>query len=56
MIPTVAVGDGNVVNKLARMAGKEVVKEGGHAYGTSGFELTIDGRKITVVPLPPEVK
>lgn len=55
MIPNVAVGDSNVVNKLARMAGEDVVKEGGHAglaktYGTSGFELTIDGRKITAVP------
>ncbi len=59
VIPKVTVGDGRVIKPLARLAGKDVVKEGGHrglakTYGAAGFEVTIDGRKIMVVPLPPE--
>ena len=61
VIPKIAIGDTNVVKPLARLAGIDVVKAGGYeglvkAYGTVGFEVTVEGRKIMVVPLPKPVK
>jgi hypothetical protein len=44
-------------NKLARLAGIESGKVGGfrgllERFGSTGFGVTIEGRTITVVPVP----
>jgi hypothetical protein len=57
VIPKMVTGDKNAVKSLARMAGIDVVKAGGYPglaakYGSAGFEVTIEGRKLMVVPLP----
>ena len=59
VIPKLITGDKNAVNNLARLATPpiDVVKAGGYPglaakYGSTGFEVTIEGRKLVVVPLP----
>ena len=59
VIPKLVTGDKNAIKNLARMATPpiDVVKAGGYPglaakYGTTGFELTIEGHKLMVVPLP----
>ena len=59
VIPKLVTGDKNAVKNLARMATTpiDVVKAGGYPglaakYGSTGFEVTIEGRKLMVVPLP----
>jgi hypothetical protein len=49
--------DTDVVRKLASIAGLDVQKIGGFPgivkmYGTTGFNVTIDSRTITVIPVP----
>ncbi|HEX3478517.1 MAG TPA: DUF4157 domain-containing protein [Kofleriaceae bacterium] len=49
--------DTDVVNKLARLTGIEPDKVGGFPgllkrYGATGFTVTIEGRTITVIPVP----
>jgi hypothetical protein len=49
--------DGPMIKKLASMAGIDVVKAQGlpgliAKYGTSGFTVTIEGRVLTVIPVP----
>lgn len=49
--------DIDVVNKLARLTGIEPGKVGGFPgllkrYGATGFGVTIEGRTITVIPVP----
>jgi len=59
VIPKLVTSDKNAVNKLAVIATTpiDVVKAGGYGglvakYGSTGFEVTIEGRKLMVVPLP----
>lgn len=45
------------MNKLARIAGIDVNKLGGYKalvnrYGGTGFDVTIESRTITVIPVP----
>lgn len=61
MIPKIALSDANVVKNLARLGGVDVVKVGGYdglvaAYGRAGFEVTVEGRKVMVIPLPKPIK
>lgn len=59
VIPKLVTGDKNAVKNLARMMTPpiDLVKAGGYPglvakYGQTGFEVTIEGRKLLVVPLP----
>jgi hypothetical protein len=57
VIPKLVTGDKNMVKNLARMATIDVVKAGGYpglakTYGSSGFQVVIEGRPLLVVPLP----
>ncbi|NER84645.1 MAG: hypothetical protein F6K42_35025, partial [Leptolyngbya sp. SIO1D8] len=58
-IPKFLTADQNAVKKLARLAIPkiDVMKEGGYRglvrrYGATGFKVTIEGRDLTVIPLP----
>lgn len=58
VVPTIAIGDTNAVKNLARVAGMDVVKEGGYPglfkkFGKDGFEVVLEGRTLKVRPLPP---
>jgi hypothetical protein len=57
VIPRFLTGDKNVVNALARMAKIDVDGIGGfpallETYGTSGFNVVIEGRILAVIPVP----
>lgn len=59
VVPRLVTGDTNAVKNLARIATPpiDVVKAGGYPglaahYGKTGFEVTIEGRKLLIVPLP----
>lgn len=57
MTPTIALADQNAVKNLARLAGIDVVKAGGYkglvtSYGSTGFQVTIEGRVVLIRPLP----
>jgi hypothetical protein len=56
IIPKFLTGDINVVNALARMANIDVNAIGGFpalvkTYGTSGFNVVIEGRILAVIPV-----
>lgn len=57
MIPKFLTADKNIVKKLAGIAKIDVNAIGGYpgllkTYGTSGFNVTIEGRTLTVIPVP----
>jgi hypothetical protein len=55
--PKFLTGDKKVLNRLAEIAGIDINKLGGKKallakYGSSGFDVTVEGRTITVIPVP----
>lgn len=55
--PRFVTADGDVINKLARIAGIDPEKLGGarglvKRYGSTGFDVTIAQRTIKVIPVP----
>jgi len=57
VIPRFLTSDQIAVKKLASIANIDVVKEGGFPglltrYGNIGFNVTIEHRTITVIPVP----
>src|SRR5699024_4382754 len=55
--PRLLSSDTRVVNKLARMASIDVDGIGGFdglvaRYGTTGFTVALEGRTLTVIPVP----
>ena len=56
-VPKLLMADGDAVKKLFQMMGGDVVKVGGYeglvkTYGSTGFEVAIEGRKLRIVPMP----
>lgn len=61
VVPQLLTGDVNAVKALFRMSGGDVVKAGGYqglvkTYGSTGFEVAIEGRKLRIVPMPKPLK
>jgi hypothetical protein len=55
--PKFLTGDKKVLNRLAEIAGIDINKLGGKKallakYGSSGFDVTVESRTITVIPVP----
>jgi hypothetical protein len=54
--PRLLTADQQAVKKLAGIAGIDVMKAGGYpgllkTYGTTGFNVTIEGRTLTIIPV-----
>jgi len=57
VVPQLLMADENAVKRLFSMSGGNVVKAGGYqglvkTYGSTGFEVAIEGRKLRIVPMP----